>query len=71
MNKEEVVTNLKKGARVAYNHKFKIILLSLLCYSAKKGYDLYRHYKPMLDAVRSLKGISSAEAEQSESAKKL
>lgn len=50
---------LKTVGWTLYNHKFKILFLLGLGYTAKKLYDLYVFVKPFLDLKNQLTGGAS------------
>lgn len=46
---DKAVGKVKQVSSVAYQHKYKLIFLFGTCYVAKKGYDLYKFVKPLLE----------------------
>jgi hypothetical protein len=50
----------KKVPGILWNHKWKVILVLLLGYGAKKLYDLYKFIKPFWDLKNQLTGASGS-----------
>ncbi len=51
----------KKVPSILWNHKWKVILVLILGYGAKKLYDLYKFIKPFWDLKNQLTGTGSSQ----------
>ena len=54
---EQSLSTIKLVASKAYSHKFKLTFFLLSLYLMKKGYEMYKFIKPIIDALGGGKSL--------------